>query len=213
MNKFGIKLKNQKGFLRVIIILIISALIIATIGVFYYKIKTEQIASENNSENFDDLGKIAESLLISSKITSSSIEQGKTLPVLEAKILENVIVENFGGGNILIAECGDKNYISDTAEYIIEGIVEKVESKWNENKTQIFTYSNLLIKNYIKGGPFNEDKIQIVTEGGEIDGVGSFITDQPILHIGKEIKIYFKNNEGQFSVVCGFQGIEKIIKD
>ena len=71
-----------------------------------------------------------------------------------------IIVRQSGGMGMLIAECGDKNYISSTADHIVEGTVVQVESRWDEDRTQIFTYADLSIEKHIKGTPFSENTIQ-----------------------------------------------------
>lgn len=125
-----------------------------------------------------------------------------------------IIVEQSGGAGMLIAEliaeCADKSYITKTADYIIEGIVEKVESKWNEERTSIFTYTDLKIVKYVKGAPFTEDKLQIVTPGGIVGGIGLAVEDQPIFHEGKKVRIYLQETSGKFSIVCAQMGVEEI---
>ena len=111
---------------------------------------------------------------------------------------------------VLPMECGDKNYISNAADHIIEGPVEKVESKWNEEKTSIFTYSDLLIENYVKGTPFESNKLQIITPGGTVGEISQWVEDQPIFHQGKRVRIYLEETNGEFSIVCAQFGIEEI---
>ena len=121
-----------------------------------------------------------------------------------------ITVKQSGGAGILIAECGDRNYISHTADYIIEGTVEKVESRWNEGKTSILTYTDLSIQKYVKGTPFAENKLQIVTSGGTVGEISQWVEDQPIFHQGKKVRIYFQERNGEFSIVCAQFGVEEI---
>ncbi|MEK7501247.1 MAG: hypothetical protein AAB642_03950 [Patescibacteria group bacterium] len=121
-----------------------------------------------------------------------------------------IIVKRSGGAGLLIAECADKSYITETADYIIEGTVEKVESKWNEERTSIFTYTDLKIVKYVKGAPFTEDKLQIVTPGGIVGEIGLAVEDQPIFHEGKKVRIYLQETSGEFSIVCAQMGVEEI---
>lgn len=121
-----------------------------------------------------------------------------------------IIVKQSGGAGLLISECGDRNYISNTADYIIEGTVEKVESKWNEERTSIFTYSDLTIEKYVKGTPFTENKLQIVTPGGTVGEISQWVENQPIFHEGKRVRIYFQKTNGEFSIVCAQMGVEEI---
>ncbi len=114
-----------------------------------------------------------------------------------------IIVKQSGGAGMLIKECSDKSYITQTADYIVEGTVEKVESRWNEGRTGIFTYTDLRIENYVKGAPFAENKLQIVTPGGTVGEITQAVEDQPIFHEGKKVRIYFQEVNGEFSIVCG----------
>jgi len=118
-----------------------------------------------------------------------------------------IIVKQSGGAGMLIQECTDKSYITQTADYIVEGTVEKVESKWNEERTSIFTYTDLQIENYVKGTPFAENKLQIVTPGGTVGGITQAVEDQPIFHEGKKVMIYFEDIRGEFVIVCGQFGV------
>jgi hypothetical protein len=110
---------------------------------------------------------------------------------------------------MLIKECSDKSYITQTADYIVEGTVEKVESKWNEERTGIFTYTDLRIENYVKGTPFAQNELQIVTPGGTVGGITQAVEDQPIFHEGKKVRIYFEEVNGGFSIVCAQFGVEE----
>ncbi len=111
---------------------------------------------------------------------------------------------------MLAAECGDKNYISNAADYIIEGTVLGVESRWDENKTSIYTYTNLSIDKYIKGAPFAENKLQIVTPGGTVEGISQWVEDQPIFHQGKKVRLYLQGKNDEFSIVCARFGVEDL---
>lgn len=118
-----------------------------------------------------------------------------------------VIVKQSGGAAMLIAECANKSYITQTADYIIEGTVEKVESRWNQEGTSIFTYTELTIEKYVKGTPFAENKIQIVTPGGTVGEISQWVEDQPIFHEGKKVSIYFEEVNGEFLIICGQFGV------
>jgi hypothetical protein len=120
-----------------------------------------------------------------------------------------IIVKQSGSAGMLIKECTDKSYITQAADYIVEGTVEKVESKWNEERTGIFTYTDSRIENYVKGTPFSENMLQIVTPGGTVGGITQAVEDQPIFHEGKKVRIYFQEVNGEFSIVCGQFGVEE----
>lgn len=123
---------------------------------------------------------------------------------------DRIIVKQSGGAGMLIQECSDRNYITNTADYIIEGTVEKVEVKWNEGRTSIFTYTDLKIDKYIKGTPFTEDKLQIITPGGTVGEISQWVEDQPIFHEDKKIRIYLQEINEEFSIICSQMGVEEI---
>ena len=127
-------------------------------------------------------------------------------PTPEGKIT----VKQSGGAGMLMAECADRKYITKIADYIIEGTVVKVGSKWNEEKTSIFTYTDLSIDKYVKGAPFAEDKLQIVTPGGTVGDISQWVEDQPIFHESTRVRIYFQERDGGFSIVCAQFGVEEI---
>jgi len=121
-----------------------------------------------------------------------------------------IIVRQSGGAGSLIEECGNRSYITETADYIIEGTIEHVESKWDEAHTNIFTYTDLHIETYVKGTPFQDDTLQIVTPGGTVDDLTSSVEDQPIFHEGKSVRIYFVEENGEFSIFCSQMGVEEL---
>ncbi len=120
-----------------------------------------------------------------------------------------IVVKQSGGAAMLIAECADEAYRTEKANYIIEGTVEKVESRWNQERTGIFTYTELTIEKYVKGAPFAENKIQIVTPGGTVGEISQWVEDQPIFHEGKRVRIYFEEVNGEFFIVCSQFGVEE----
>ena len=130
-------------------------------------------------------------------------------PTAAPPLGSQVIVRQSGGAAMLIAECADKSYITQTADYIIEGTVEKVESRWNQERTGIFTYTELAIEKYVKGAPFAENKLQIVTPGGTVGEISQWVEDQPIFHEGKRVRIYLEEVNGEFYIVCGQFGVEE----
>jgi len=109
-----------------------------------------------------------------------------------------IVVNQSGGAGILVKECADEAYRT-----------EKVESRWNQERTGIFTYTELTIEKYVKGAPFAENKIQIVTPGGTVGEISQWVEDQPIFHEGKRVRIYFEEVNGEFFIVCSQFGVEE----
>ena len=128
---------------------------------------------------------------------------------------ESVIVKQSGGAALLAAECTDEDYISETANYIVEGIVDSSESRWNEDEEtgrHIITYVNFSIEKYVKGSPFG-DKLQIETVGGCVGEICEFVEDQPGFEQGKNLRIYFYKTGNEFWFVCGQMGVEEIVEE
>ena len=121
-----------------------------------------------------------------------------------------VTVKQAGGAGALIAECRDRQYIISTADYIVEGTVRRVESKWNEDKSGIFTYTDLSIEKYVKGAPFAQDRLRIITPGGTVGDITQVVEDQSIFHEGKRVRIYFQEIDGEFHIVCAQFGVEEL---
>jgi len=131
-------------------------------------------------------------------------------PLSQTPPTGSVVVKQSGAAGLLIAECQDKQYIISTADYIVEGIVEKVESSWNEDKSAIFTYTNLSIEKYVKGASFAQNELQIVTPGGTVGDITQVVEDQPLFHEGKRVRIYFQDVDGEFHIVCAQFGVEEL---
>jgi len=113
----------------------------------------------------------------------------------------------------LIPECGDGNYIINSSSHIVEGTVEKVESKWDEGNTSIYTYNIISIEKYVKGVPIPGNKVQIRTYGGVIGELVQQIEDQTVFREGKKVRLYLQEENGDFSLVCAGAGVEDILTD
>jgi len=133
------------------------------------------------------------------------LSKGAVVPSPEGQI----VVRQSGGAGILVKECADEAYRAEKADYIIDGTVEKVESRWNQERTGIFTYTELTIEKYVKGTPFAENKLQIVTPGGTVGEISQWVEDQPIFHEGKKVRIFFEEVNGEFFIVCSQFGVEE----
>lgn len=121
-----------------------------------------------------------------------------------------IIIKQSGGAGALIAECRDKAYLSRSADYIVEGTVTSVVSRWNEDKTGIFTYSDFTAAKYLKGKPLPVNTFQIVTPGGTVGDITQAVEDQPIFHEGRKVRLYLREVNREFSIICGRFGVEDL---
>jgi len=181
MNLFEIIKTNQKYLLIVVI------LTVGTIGILSF----QQIYLQREKSN----PKTGDTL------------KGKSL---EAASSGKIIVKQSNGAGLLISECQDKNYIGVSSDYIIEGTVKKVETKWGQGQTSIFTHTDILIEKYIKGTHFSENTILLIIPGGKVGDIVQLTEDQSIPKEDQKLRIYFKKTNGEFQIVCGNLGIEEI---
>lgn len=114
-----------------------------------------------------------------------------------------VIVKQSGGQSMLIAECKDLSYVENTSDYIVEGKIEKAESRWNTEHNSIYTYSDFTIEKYVKDKQLKYDKIQIVTGGGCVAGMCQGAEDSPVMGTGKK-RLYLTGAGGELMIHgCG----------
>ena len=114
-------------------------------------------------------------------------------------------------------QCKNRTYINDTADYIIEGTVERIKVEHpGGRKTPItyITYNNIKIEKYIKGD-IKKSEIQIVVDWtllGAIHTQLGAIPDYlyPSFHEGEKVRIYFEKRNDKFFITCNVFGIEKI---
>jgi hypothetical protein len=130
----------------------------------------------------------------------------------------------------LIPECKNKTYVAYRAEYVIEGVVEKVKSEHLGGIEIPDYYVDVKIEKFIKGKP-KADRIQVVLHGSTRYKVRAILLriQSPeeieerfpwIYHVdaipfreGERVKIYFEKRNGDFLITCSVFGIEKIPKE
>ena len=121
-----------------------------------------------------------------------------------------ITVMQSGGTGLLIRECYEQAYKTNTSDYVIEGTVTSVESRWNSDNTYIYTYSNVQIKKYDKGAPLRGNVLEVVTPGGTVGDVTQHVDEQPILHKDAKVRLYIKQTDGEYTILCGIEGVEQI---
>lgn len=122
---------------------------------------------------------------------------------------EDPVVINLTTG-YLIEDCASLGYINEGADYIVYGVVRNTESLWDEDRANIYTYTDLEIESYVKGEPFIDNNIRIISLGGQVEGIFQQVEAQVDFSVGDTVKIYFKGTDDGFQVVCGQFGVKKI---
>ena len=97
-------------------------------------------------------------------------------------------------------ECENKTYVANKADYIVEGVVEKIIAIFPKGRKTPTYYYVIKIESSIKGD-IKEGEIQLV------DGLHKFLEE------GERVRIYFEKRDGKFFTTCGGFGIEKIPKE
>ena len=120
------------------------------------------------------------------------------------------IIKSTGGNAMLDERCTNETYVNDISDYIVKGTVTNIESKWNDEKTKIFTYSNIDIDGYVKGEQFENNKVQITTLGGCIDDFCSSVEDQTTFNKGDFVHVRFRKSGNDYLIVCGSNGVSNI---
>lgn len=124
-------------------------------------------------------------------------------------ILSLVIVSRYAyPTTMLFLELED---ITSRSEAIIRGSVKDVESRYNEERTKIFTYSIIEVKDTIKGK--TPPVFTVRTYGGQVGDICMKVPGMPVFKRGEEILLFIKRNEDFWHVVGMAQGKYSIIKD
>jgi len=99
--------------------------------------------------------------------------------------------------------------LTSQADSILIGKVEKIESRWNEEKTLIYTYVTISVKQYTKAlsGAGEVQEIIIRVRGGEVGDIGLRVSDTPQFREGEEVFLFLRMEEVPVFLVAGlFQG-------
>jgi len=88
----------------------------------------------------------------------------------------------------------DIKNLSVGADLIITEKVTNQNSKWNADKSRIFTDVTITVKEYLKGIS-RDDKIVITLPGGEIGEVGEFYTHMPAFSDEEEVLVFIRRDD------------------
>ena len=99
--------------------------------------------------------------------------------------------------------------LTSEADSILIGKVKKIESQWNEEKTLIYTYVTISVKQRTKtlSGVGEVQEIIVKVPGGEVGGIGLKVSDTPQFREGEEVFLFLRSEEVPVFLVAGlFQG-------
>lgn len=108
----------------------------------------------------------------------------------------------------------DLKTLTKNSEVILTGKVSKQESKWNDNKSRIYTDVTIEVDEYLKGQN-GERSITVRHPGGEVGEVGELYTHMPTFKEEEEMVLFAKKdkNDGKYRVYAGENGKIEIIKN
>ena len=119
------------------------------------------------------------------------------------------------------AEKSGLEELTNGADSVIVGTVVEYSSYWNDEHTRIYTSVVLSVEEWLKGTA-SQDRITVSLPGGEVDGVGEWVSDMPSFDQGERAVVFLKKlleaqlpkvkdsklqlSEEQFEVYGGFRG-------
>ncbi len=89
--------------------------------------------------------------------------------------------------------------LSKEADFILRGEVTEVRSEWSEDKTVIYTYITLTVKERI-AGQYEAETVTIKQLGGEVDGIGMSVSDSAVFKKGEDAIVFLKPDRSQQAV-------------
>ncbi len=99
--------------------------------------------------------------------------------------------------------------LTSQADSILIGEVKEMESRWNEERTLIYTYVTISVSQYTKtlSGVGEVQEIMVKVPGGEVGDMGLKVSDTPQFREGEEVFLFLKMEKlPLFSVTGLFQG-------
>ncbi len=95
------------------------------------------------------------------------------------------------------------------ANVILAGEVKSMESRWNTERTLIYTYVTISVREYTKALPGMREvkEITVKVPGGEVGDIGLKVSDTPEFREGEEVFLFLRVEELPIFRVAGlFQG-------
>ena len=108
----------------------------------------------------------------------------------------------------------DIENLSKGADVVLTGKVVQQISKWNEDRSRIYTKATIQVEEYLKGNT-NEGSIVVTYLGGEVGDVGELYTHMPKFEDDEEILVFLKRDQrsSSYKVFNGEEGKLSIVYD
>jgi hypothetical protein len=108
----------------------------------------------------------------------------------------------------------DIESLSKGADVVLTGKVVQQNSKWNEDRSRIYTDATIQVEEYLKGNT-NEGSIVVTYLGGEVDDVGELYSHMPRFEDDEEILVFLKIDQktSSYKVFNGEEGKLSIVYD
>lgn len=105
-------------------------------------------------------------------------------------------------------------YLSKGADLILTGKVIQQNSKWNEDRSRIYTNATIQVEEYLKGIN-NGGSVVITYPGGEVGDVGELYSHMPRFQDNEEVLVFLKKEEKNtgYKVFSGENGKIGVIND
>ena len=97
------------------------------------------------------------------------------------------------------------------AQAIVVGKVVRQESRFNDDRTQILTYTTFRVEKTLKGGVAQE--VTIVTPGGKVGDVQQTTVGVPVCDEGSENVVFVRDTKAGPTVLYFDQGAYDVTKD
>jgi hypothetical protein len=130
---------------------------------------------------------------------------------LTSFLLSCVLFFSATDSNAQVKEMSAKELTAESTA-VFYGRCSKIETKWNDKKSIIFTYVTVVPEAYIKGNLGTEAVITI--PGGQVGDILYEVSEMPVFVEGEDVMAFiWKNPAGKNLVTGGYQGKMKIEKD
>ncbi|UCE04808.1 MAG: hypothetical protein JSW07_14440 [bacterium] len=100
--------------------------------------------------------------------------------------------------------------LTEEAENIVRGTVKDMKSKWNDEKTFIWTFVTVSVTETTKGDSLDKQDITVKIPGGVVENVGQRSDDEVVFEKGEDVLLFLKKEmykeKEYFQVVRLFMG-------